>query len=359
MSWLAIQRTHPSAPMQGRNGLRKWGKDFLDQAQRSWAVIRGTARWGRWKSARYLEELKVKHEDKKKNGVKQATLLGSALLLSVSCGLLTERQDKEGELPSLAPGTPELSKARSTAKRPSLETPWQYVLPIDHGVRADSSGKGHFRASRFHGEHNGLDLLAPIGTPTFAACDGQARSGASSSFGRWVHVICPVPSGLVKDGGPTPWASFFYAHLDRADVPFNQWTDVKRGQIVGQVGKTGNSRGPNIQPHLHLEFIVQKNRRSAMDERHLGSDQSQVGAADYFVSALDDQCLSPLGLQPKSKKLQRARRIDPFLALVCLSKEKPSYAKAPEPLQFASAAWSDFYIAKDFNINRDLRDLRN
>lgn len=278
---------------------------------------------------------------------------------TVACSSLVSKE-KDGSSLALGP-LPELSKPkvvpsdRDGAKR---DAPWTYVLPVDHGVRSDKSGQGHFRAPRFHGEHNGLDLLAPIGTPTFSPCDGLAMSGVSRSFGRWVHVICPVPDDYMKAGGPRPWASFFYAHLETVDVAHNEWRDVNRGQVVGKIGKSGNAEGPTIKPHLHLELIVQKNKRNAMDERHVGSDQSSVPAADFFADTLSSDCMGPYGFEPKSRLLRRARRLDPFVALTCLSDRKPNFIKAPSPLSESSLAWTQFYIAKDFNVNLGVEDSR-
>lgn len=277
---------------------------------------------------------------------------------TAACGLVS----KEGDKGPLAVGPlPELSKPKPAAlpkESPRRDVPWSYVLPVDHGVRSDESGQGHFRAPRFHGEHNGLDLLAPVGTPTFSPCDGEAMAGVSRSFGHWVHIICPVPPAYMKVGGPTPWVSFFYAHLDATELPNNEWAKVARGQEVGQVGKSGNARGPNVQPHLHLELIVQKNHRGAMDERHVGSDQSSVPAADHFADTLSTSCMNPYGFEPKSRLLRRARRIDPFVALTCLSDRKPNYVRAPSPLAESSLAWTSFYVAEDFNVNLGVEDSR-
>jgi murein DD-endopeptidase MepM/ murein hydrolase activator NlpD len=256
---------------------------------------------------------------------------------------------------------PELSKPKSAATKEAKNpnAPWHYVLPVDYGVRADVSGQGHFRAPRFHGEHNGLDLLAPVGTPVFSPCEGKAMAGVSRSFGKWVHIICPAPPQYVKAGGPHPWVSFFYAHLDTTDLPHNEWVSVQGAQAMGKVGKSGNAQGPNVQPHLHLELIVQKNRRAAMDERHLGSDQSSVAAADRFAESLSTECMAPYGFEPKSQLLRRARRIDPFVALTCLSQRKPDFVKAPSPLTESSLAWTAFYVAKDFNVNLGVEDSRH
>lgn len=326
---------------RGRTGLlRRLWRTFRIGASHSWRVLPGQVRLWKWRAGRVLQ--------------RWMPVLG-LLSMTVACGWVSQEGLGDAPAPVLAPA-PSLSKTRAPASRKRADAPWTYVLPIDHGVRVDESGKGHFRAPRFHGEHNGIDLLAPIGTPVFAACDGQVMAGASRSFGNWLHVICPVPDAYRKAGVATPWASFFYAHLSESDVAPLVWHDVKRGQKLGKVGKTGNAEGASVQPHLHLELIVQQNRRAAMDEHHLGSDQSSAPAAEMFAFTLEKECLDPLGFRPKSQMLRRARRLDPFVALSCLSDFKPDFRPAPAPLDFASHAWDRFYVADGFNVNRGLED---
>ncbi len=247
------------------------------------------------------------------------------------------------------PRVPPLAQRRVTS-RATLKGPWAYVLPVDHGVRSDESGHGYFRAPRYHGEHNGLDLLAPVGTPVFAACSGLVTAGKSPSFGNWVRVVCPVPQTLVS-GKRKPYASVFYAHLQRAEVPPEVWSHVRRGQEVGEVGKTGNARGPSIQPHLHLELIIQGSQRAALRERHLGRDQSSVPAADRFFAELKSLCLRPNGFRSRSGRIGRARRADPFLVLTCLSSDKPQYEAGPDALDPWSRPWSQLYSARAFDVD--------
>ena len=239
---------------------------------------------------------------------------------------------------------------RRVVNRSTLEGPWAYVLPVDHGIRADESGHGYFRAPRYHGEHNGLDLLAPVGTPVFAACNGLVTAGVSPSFGSWVRVVCPVPQSLVK-GKHKPHASIFYAHLKQANVAKDTWSHVRKGAQVGLVGKTGNARGPQVQPHLHLELIIQGSQRAALAERHLGRDQSMVPEAQQFFDSLTARCLAPNGFRPRSGSIGRARRADPFLVLTCLSSDKPDYNGAPDPLDSWSRPWSQLYSAREFNVD--------
>ena len=93
-----------------------------------------------------------------------------------------------------------------------------------------------------------------------------------------------------------------------------------------------------------------------MDERHLGADQSNVEAAQQFARVLDQQCMERYGFVSKTNEVRRARRIDPFIALTCLSDFKPNFKKAPSPLSSASKEWAQFYFAKDFNVNLGVED---
>jgi len=320
---------------------------FRKGAQHTLRLLPGQFRLWKWRTGRVLQKWLP---------------AASLLFLTGACGLVSQ-DGGLGEFGATGRSAgkatavlPALSKTRAVPPTKRAGAPWTYVLPIDHGVRVDESGKGSFRAPRFHGEHNGIDLLAPVGTPVFAACDGQVMAGQSRSFGHWLHVICPVPEAYRKSGSANPWASFFYAHLAAADIEPLIWQDVTRGQKLGTVGKTGNADGASVQPHLHLELIVQQNQRAAMDEHHLGSDQSSAPAAEYFAATLEKECLDPFGFRPKSQMLRRARRLDPFVALSCLSDHKPDFRRAPAPLDFASHAWDRYYVAEAFNVNRGPED---
>jgi hypothetical protein len=178
----------------------------------------------------------------------------------------------------------------------------------------------------------------------------MATAGRSPSFGAWVRVICPVPNSLGK-GKNKPYASIFYAHLKTTDVPLDTWSRVVKGRRVGQVGKTGNASGPRVQPHLHLELIIQNSQRAALKERHLGRDQSMVPAASHFFGALEERCLRPNGFRSRSGNIGRARRADPFLVLTCLSSDKPAYGHTPQMLDGASQPWSQLYSARAFNVD--------
>ncbi|MBC7949117.1 MAG: M23 family metallopeptidase [Chitinophagaceae bacterium] len=95
-------------------------------------------------------------------------------------------------------------------------------------------------ASRDGGQrsHEGVDIFAPKGTPAIAAEDGY---------------ITRVSDGGI--GGKTVWlrvagrnVNLYYAHLDKQLV--NEGQQVKKGDVVGLVGNTGNAK--STPSHLHF-----------------------------------------------------------------------------------------------------------
>lgn len=90
------------------------------------------------------------------------------------------------------------------------------------------------------GYHTGVDFAAPVGTPVFATVDGTVRHvDYGPAFGdRCVAVVADDGSG---EG--------FFAHLNER-VPHG--TRVKAGDLVGRVGKRGNTTGA----HLHYEWLA-------------------------------------------------------------------------------------------------------
>ncbi|MBI4168944.1 MAG: peptidoglycan DD-metalloendopeptidase family protein [Acidobacteria bacterium] len=87
--------------------------------------------------------------------------------------------------------------------------------------------------------HQGLDLVAPLGTKIVAPADGiVTRVGPSGGFGQ--SVIIAHGYGIITR----------YGHLSSSNVRVGQ--RVKRGDVIGTVGSTGRSTGP----HVHYELLV-------------------------------------------------------------------------------------------------------
>ena len=125
-----------------------------------------------------------------------------------------------------------------------------FLCPIhyksDIFVRCDSRGDGFFGSQRNgNRKHEGLDLFAPIGTPVKASRSGKVIVSREQKKGMGKFVIIRHPGNLIT----------LYGHLSRAFVEKNYF--VRQGQVIGEVGKTGNANYRDIQPHLHFE--VRKN----------------------------------------------------------------------------------------------------
>lgn len=118
------------------------------------------------------------------------------------------------------------------------------LTPLREGTYRISSPYG-YRISPISGTrkfHNGLDMAAPTGTPIYASADGRVnkRYYENTTRGR-VNGNALI---IAHDEG------FRTAYLHMSKVFVSEGDTVKQGQVIGEVGSTGQSTGP------HLHFIV-------------------------------------------------------------------------------------------------------
>jgi peptidoglycan LD-endopeptidase LytH len=100
-----------------------------------------------------------------------------------------------------------------------------------------------FHEARGARRHEALDILAPRGTPVLAVEDGTiAKLFTSDAGGLTIYQLDPVR--LV---------SYYYAHLDRYADGVAEGAGVRRGDVLGYVGTTGNAQ-PDT-PHLHFAIF--------------------------------------------------------------------------------------------------------
>ena len=86
--------------------------------------------------------------------------------------------------------------------------------------------------------HEGVDIFAPKRTPVVAALDGVVTGVREGGIGGKVVWLRPTGQNY----------TLYYAHLDEQLVREGQL--VKKGDVVGLVGNTGNAR--TTPPHLHF-----------------------------------------------------------------------------------------------------------
>ena len=114
-------------------------------------------------------------------------------------------------------------------------------IPVD-GVDRDDL-RNTFSEARGSRTHEALDILAPRGTKVRAAEDGRIQKLFTSKAG-----------GLtVYEFDPTEMFAYYYAHLDRYADELREGQTVKRGDVIGYVGSTGNA-SPDA-PHLHFAIF--------------------------------------------------------------------------------------------------------
>lgn len=98
-------------------------------------------------------------------------------------------------------------------------------------------------AARSNGRsHLGVDILAAEGTPLQAVVTGRVT-----------QIYTDQPGSLSGNGVKIATADgtyFFYAHLQSLAPGIQVGVPVSAGQVIGYVGKTGNT----LTPHLHLEI---------------------------------------------------------------------------------------------------------
>jgi murein DD-endopeptidase MepM/ murein hydrolase activator NlpD len=108
-------------------------------------------------------------------------------------------------------------------------------------VKGVVGGCGYFGCPRPGHLHNGVDFLAPSGTPIHAADDGIVASvespGESGGYGNFVCIQ------------HRPHLASCYAHMSAFAANVHPGARVHRGQVIGLVGSTGSSTAP----HLHFE----------------------------------------------------------------------------------------------------------
>ena len=112
-------------------------------------------------------------------------------------------------------------------------------MPVAHMKLSDM--RDAFNESR-GGErrHEATDIIAPRGTPVLAVEDGTI-----------VKLFLSVPGGhTIYQFDPPGRYCYYYAHLDSYEAHLTEGMHVRRGDVIGYVGTTGNAP-PNM-PHLHF-----------------------------------------------------------------------------------------------------------
>ena len=162
---------------------------------------------------------------------------GGLAVLVVVTVLATLAAPQLGRLRPLVDQLRQLDPPRVLPVRPNQ--PSSGVCPVKGPVQI---GQG-WGAPRDGGRrrHQGIDLLAPAGTPVVAVASGHVTRVSDQDGGR---------------GGISLWlrdargTAYYYAHNHHNLVHLGQ--PVQAGQVIARVGATGNAKGGP--PHLHFQI---------------------------------------------------------------------------------------------------------
>ncbi len=167
------------------------------------------------------------------------------------------RPDLESQLPPAPKVTPDLTELDLPLRPAALDavaalpdvasaapaTPaipaGQLAVPVE-GIAFAQLSDNYDQPRGRERHHEALDIMAPKGTPVRATADGKVAK-----------LFTSKPGGLtVYQFDPTEKYAYYYAHLDRYADGLQEGAVLKRGDLVGYVGSTGNA-DPNA-PHLHF-----------------------------------------------------------------------------------------------------------
>jgi murein DD-endopeptidase MepM/ murein hydrolase activator NlpD len=113
------------------------------------------------------------------------------------------------------------------------------LIPVE-GVSASALQDTFDDARAIGRRHDAIDIMAPRGTEVRAVDDGTiAKLFTSKAGGLTLYQF-----------DPTQTFSYYYAHLDRYAPGLAEHQPVRRGELLGYVGSTGNAS--ESAPHLHF-----------------------------------------------------------------------------------------------------------
>lgn len=135
---------------------------------------------------------------------------------------------------------PEFPKAGTQPFTPAWPLPGEYGRD---SISSDNAGRVNPITGIWENSHGAIDVAAPKSTPIYAAAQGTVLlSGWHESYGNFVKI---------DHGGGI---ATLYAHQSKLNCTKGQ--KVKRGQLIGYVGSTGDSTGN----HLHFEVRENEER---------------------------------------------------------------------------------------------------
>ena len=166
------------------------------------------------------------------------------LLLVALFVLLHSSTDELLRPPLSAPAPP-----AATETEPQPPTPGELLarrrLLVPVAGTPPTKLQDSFGARRGMGrKHEAIDIMAPWGTPVLAADDGRVEKITSNRGGGLTLYQVDASGRFV----------YYYAHLAGYAEGLKEGQPVRRGDVIGYVGATGNAS--RNAPHLHFAVLL-------------------------------------------------------------------------------------------------------
>ena len=136
-----------------------------------------------------------------------------------------------------------------------IDDRWQFlpsITPVT-GVITSRYGPRNDPFTGLYTMHHGIDIAAAPGTPVRSPANGVViKTGVDARYG--LHIDVDHQNGIKTR----------YGHLSAILV--KKGMDLKRGDVIGQVGMTGRANG------FHLHYEIQKDRRRENPIKYIRSE---------------------------------------------------------------------------------------
>lgn len=143
----------------------------------------------------------------------------------------------------------------------SKEEPFHFINPVYPGSSvAINHTKNNPKQGGFFGigrgrMHYGIDIKAKLGSPLYASESGTVVLAEKnlSAYGQSIYI----------QHGERYQSR--YAHL--SDIKVKTGQKVRRGELIGFSGKSGNASASEINPHLHFEIREMRSKKAILSNQ--------------------------------------------------------------------------------------------
>lgn len=175
----------------------------------------------------------------------QTTIWAGSIAGALLIGAVIRDEPVDGANASVA-ATEAAAETQKIRRRAAVVTSDTLIVPVS-GIAASALTDtwGHTRSEGR--AHEGIDIMAPMGTPVRAAADGRIVKFFDSDRGGVTIYQFDTSERFV----------YYYAHLSRRAPGLAEGAVVQQGDVIAYVGTSGNAPAP----HLHFEIQRLTNER--------------------------------------------------------------------------------------------------